>query len=261
MKADVKKLNSKAKKAIIIVISTILFVSVILASMAFIYPANSQKNICLPDTNAYPQASSNNLSKDIKHSILSYRSASMESKEVAAILSDASLKVISYNASILEEAKKASKLKSQAATIATAASQTSVASNANLNGYESQVLALINSVRASNGLGPLAAVQSLTDVARSRSLDMLSKNYFSHYSPEGKNVFNFLREAGIGYSYGGENLAHSYPASAGSADAFMNAWLNSPTHRANLLRGEYTKVGIGFAENGDRRVVTTVFTN
>jgi len=132
---------------------------------------------------------------------------------------------------------------------------------ANLNSYEQQVLDSINNIRAANGLGPLAASQTLTNIARSRSADMLSRGYFSHYTPEGLNIFNILKSNGISYRNAGENLAHSQPASAGTPQAFADAWMNSSTHRANILRGEYGQIGIGLAENGGRRVVTTVFMN
>ncbi|MGM0368398.1 MAG: DUF4214 domain-containing protein [Actinomycetota bacterium] len=132
---------------------------------------------------------------------------------------------------------------------------------ANLNGYEQQTLAQINNIRVANGLNALAPNQALTNVARQRSADMLNRGYFSHYTPEGTSVFNLLKGNGISYRNAGENLAHSKPASAGSVGAFMNAWMNSPTHAANILRGVYGQIGIGIAENNGRRVVTTVFMN
>ncbi|MCG9478596.1 MAG: CAP domain-containing protein [Actinomycetia bacterium] len=131
----------------------------------------------------------------------------------------------------------------------------------NLNGYEQQILAEINNIRVANGLSPLVASQALTDIARSRSADMLSRGYFSHYTPEGTNIFNILQGYGITYRNAGENLAHAQPASAGSPGVFANAWMNSSTHRANILRDAYGQIGIGLAENGNRRVVTTVFMN
>ncbi|MGM0366915.1 MAG: DUF4214 domain-containing protein [Actinomycetota bacterium] len=133
--------------------------------------------------------------------------------------------------------------------------------SANLNGYEQQILNQLNAIRAANGLGALASSQALTNVARSRSADMLSRGYFSHYTPEGTNIFNLLKANGIGYQNAGENLAHSKPASAGSPQVFANAWMNSSSHAANILRPQYRSVGIGVAENNGRRVVTTVFTN
>jgi uncharacterized protein YkwD len=130
-----------------------------------------------------------------------------------------------------------------------------------LTGYEIEVLNQINNIRVSNGLGPLSANAHLSAIADSRSQDMLSRDYFSHYTPEGTNIFNILQANGVTYRNAGENLAHSRPADIGSVSAFMNAWMNSPGHRANILRGAYGQIGIGEVSNGSRRVVTTVFMN
>jgi uncharacterized protein YkwD len=138
---------------------------------------------------------------------------------------------------------------------------TVIAKEAVLSDYENQVAALINNVREENGLNPLAADNALTDVAMTRSRDLLDRNYFSHYTPEGANVFNIMRDMGIKFRYAGENLAQSAPASVGTPEGFLNAWLNSPTHRDNMLRSQYTKIGVAMVEINSRRVVTTVFTN
>ncbi|HHT78248.1 MAG TPA: hypothetical protein GXZ93_00365 [Actinobacteria bacterium] len=136
-----------------------------------------------------------------------------------------------------------------------------IAKEAALTEYENHVAALINNIRVENGLAPVAADGALTDVAIARSQDMINRNYFSHYTPEGTNVFNFLRGAGIRYRYAGENLAQCQPASIGSPEAFVDAWMNSPSHRANILRAQYGKIGVSMVETEGRRVVTTVFTN
>jgi len=131
----------------------------------------------------------------------------------------------------------------------------------NLTDYEAAILYLINTIRAERGLGSLQPNQSLTDISRTRSNDMLVRNYFSHYTPEGTTVFNIFRDCGITFYAAGENLAHSKPASIGTPEAFMNAWMNSPTHAANILRSKYGIIGVGMVENSGRRIVTTVFRN
>ncbi|MBC7334079.1 MAG: hypothetical protein H5T85_06465 [Actinobacteria bacterium] len=136
-----------------------------------------------------------------------------------------------------------------------------VVETANLNGVESQILALINNIRVENGLAPLVPNQMLTDIARTRSQDMQQRNYFSHTTPDGKNIFSILKENGVIYKHAGENLGHASPVSYGSPEAFVNAWMNSPSHRANILRAEYGKIGIGVVDAGNRRVVTTIFMN
>jgi uncharacterized protein YkwD len=132
---------------------------------------------------------------------------------------------------------------------------------ANMSDYENAIAAMINNVRVDNGLNAIAADGLLNTVATIRSTDLMNRNYFSHYTPEGTNVFDTMRANGVSYSYAGENLAQSAPASAGTPDGFLNAWLNSPTHKANILRAQYTKIGVSMVEIDSRRVVTTVFTN
>ena len=130
-----------------------------------------------------------------------------------------------------------------------------------LTEYEAAILHMINTIRAERGLAALTPHQSLVDISRTRSNDMISRNYFSHYTPEGKTVFNIFRECGITYRSAGENLAQSRPANIGTPDAFMHAWMNSPTHAANILRARYGIIGVGMIETSGRRVVTTVFRN
>jgi len=130
-----------------------------------------------------------------------------------------------------------------------------------LTSLETQILNLINNIRVSNGLGVLQPNQILTDIARSRCSDMINRSYFSHYTPDGKNIFNILKENGVSYVNAGENLGKSTPASSGTPEAFANAWMASPTHKANIVRSVYSKIGIGVVDGGGRRVVATVFTN
>lgn len=132
---------------------------------------------------------------------------------------------------------------------------------ANLSSMEAEIVRLINKVRADHGLVQLQVSQSLTDIARTRTNDMLAKNYFSHHAPDGSTFFNILRNCNISYMNGGENLGNATPANCGSPGAFLNAWLNSPSHRDNMLRSHYRMVGIGISDSGGRRVVTTIFLN
>ncbi|MBM3707067.1 MAG: hypothetical protein FJW69_01800 [Actinobacteria bacterium] len=138
---------------------------------------------------------------------------------------------------------------------------TDQSSESYLTEYEAAVWYLINTLRVSNGLAALQANISLTDISRTRSSDMMSRNYFSHYTPDGKNVFNIMREFGVQFSAAGENLAQAIPADIGTPEAFLDAWMNSPTHAANILQAKFGTIGIGMIENGDKRVVTTVFKN
>ena len=121
-------------------------------------------------------------------------------------------------------------------------------------------LSLVNQDRAANGVASLAYSASLARVAQYRAQDMLNRNYFSHYDPAtGQLAFaQLLRAWGIPYSTAGENIAWSTnPSMAGINTMFMN----SPEHRANILKAAYHRVGIGVASNGAKTMVVEVFSN
>ena len=130
-----------------------------------------------------------------------------------------------------------------------------------LNDYENAVAALINNYRVASGLNAIAYEPTLTYIAKLRSADLMDRGYFSHYTPEGTTVFDLLKSNGITAKIRGENLGQAMPAGIGSPEAFLGAWQNSPSHNANLLRVGYKYIGVGMVDNGDRIVVTTVFTN
>lgn len=119
---------------------------------------------------------------------------------------------------------------------------------------------LVNQDRAANGVAPLAYSASLARVAQYRAQDMLNRNYFSHYDPStGQLAFvGLLRLWGIPYSTAGENIAWSTnPSMPGINTMFMN----SPEHRANILKAAYHRVGLGVATNGAKTMVVEVFSN
>jgi len=129
-----------------------------------------------------------------------------------------------------------------------------------LSSVENQVLILLNNTRTNHGLNPLSVDGVLTNIARSRSKDMIDRGYFNHYTPDGKNIFNFLKANGISYRAAGENLGRCSPPSRGSAGNFVDAWMKSESHRINMLRGAYNKIGIGVIDQNNKRIVTIVFT-
>lgn len=77
-----------------------------------------------------------------------------------------------------------------------------------------------------------------------KAQDMATKGYFAHTSPEGKKTpWYWLKQVGYQYQYAGENLAINF---TDSKDV-TNAWMNSPTHKANIVKDKYTEVGTGIA--------------
>lgn len=109
----------------------------------------------------------------------------------------------------------------------------------------SNLLSATNSYRAQNGLGPLNLQGQLNSSAQSKAQHMINNNYWSHVAPDGTQPWYFFTQAGYNYSSAGENLAYGFDSSQGVVDA----WMNSPSHRANVL-GSYADVGFGIA-NGE----------
>ena len=108
----------------------------------------------------------------------------------------------------------------------------------------SAVLAnLTNGERQTQNLSTLTISPLLNEVALLKATDMATKGYFAHTSPEGKTTWYWLEQAGYQYQYAGENLAINF---TDSKDV-TNAWMNSPTHKANIVKGNYTELGTGVA--------------
>jgi uncharacterized protein YkwD len=97
----------------------------------------------------------------------------------------------------------------------------------------------LNQVRSKVGETLLALDRRLIEVARAHALDMIARHYFAHETPDGSSPFDRLRQAGVEYSYAGENLAMNV-----GPDAAHLALLESPPHRENMLEPHYRRVGI-----------------
>lgn len=105
------------------------------------------------------------------------------------------------------------------------------------------VSSLTNVARESNGLFPLTIDKMLTRAAQEKANDMSIKGYFSHVSPDGTLPWQWIRSVGYDYQYAGENLAVNFTDS----NDLVNAWMASPEHRNNILKTNYTEIGIGMA--------------
>lgn len=110
---------------------------------------------------------------------------------------------------------------------------------------EKRMLDLVNEERTSRGLKALVMDEKLREVARAHSKDMFENGYFSHTSLDGRSPFDRMHDAGITFFAAGENLAL-----APTVDIAHNGLMNSPGHRANILTGEFGKVGIGVIDGG-----------
>lgn len=117
---------------------------------------------------------------------------------------------------------------------------------------EKQMLDLVNRERIAQGLQPLAPDPELTEVARRHSADMFARGYFAHDTPEGLTPFDRMREADVRFLVAGENLAL-----APTLSIAHTGLMNSPGHRANILRPQFGRVGIGIMDGGMRGLMVS----
>ena len=103
--------------------------------------------------------------------------------------------------------------------------------------------ALTNTDRTAIGVGALTQNTLLAAAAQQKANDMAAKGYFSHVTPDGKTPWYWLDQVGYKYTYAGENLAVNFSDSKDVEDA----WMKSPTHHANLVKPQFTQIGIAVA--------------
>jgi hypothetical protein len=99
---------------------------------------------------------------------------------------------------------------------------------------------LANAERAKQNLPALTQNPTLDQAAYLKAQDMAQKGYFNHISPSGTNPWHWFSQAGYNYKYAGENLAIGFLDSG----EVSNAWMNSPTHKANIVNSKYKEIGI-----------------
>jgi uncharacterized protein YkwD len=125
----------------------------------------------------------------------------------------------------------------------------------------SSLLSHTNQQRSANGAAELTLNSRLNQAAQAKANDMVSHDYWSHNTPDGQEPWIFLTQAGYDYQKAGENLAYGFLTSAQT----VTGWMNSATHRSNMLDASFTEVGFGFmnAENfqssGNQTVVVAMY--
>lgn len=108
-----------------------------------------------------------------------------------------------------------------------------------------QIIVLTNAKRTQNGFSPLSQNSLLTQAATAKANDMFANDYWAHNSPKGKTPWNFISAAGYKYVFAGENLARDF----NDAASVVDAWMDSPSHRSNLLDSNFKEIGVA-VENG-----------
>jgi len=114
-----------------------------------------------------------------------------------------------------------------------------------------ELLTDTNKEREQAGLGDLTINAQLSDAAFLKAQNMFKEQYWAHVSPSGIQPWKWFGDVGYNYSYAGENLAKNYP----TADATVKAWMNSATHRENILKKEYQDIGLAVVDgtlNGEQ---------
>lgn len=99
-----------------------------------------------------------------------------------------------------------------------------------------------NRHRQSNNAQPLELNQQLSAAAQAKAEDMAQRNYWSHETPEGNQPWIFIDEANYSYIKAGENLAYGFLTSSQT----VNGWMNSQSHRENMLDPAFSEVGFGY---------------
>jgi len=117
-----------------------------------------------------------------------------------------------------------------------------------------------NQERTNQGLPPLRYNDKLASAACNKGQDMLTYNYWAHYRPsDGTPPWYFIKKSGYEYEFAGENLAQGFLFS----DAVVDGWMNSETHKANILRPEYDDVGFcvtnGILQSEETTLVVQMF--
>lgn len=103
-----------------------------------------------------------------------------------------------------------------------------------------KVIGLANTARVTQGLPALTPNALLNDAALQKANDMLSNNYFAHYAPDGTTPWDFFHNVDYRYAYAGENLAMNFI----DTERVHDAWMASPTHRANIMNPVYRDIGV-----------------
>lgn len=118
------------------------------------------------------------------------------------------------------------------------------ASSANADAYAEQVVKLVNNERSKRGLQPVKALVSMNKAAATRAREIAGK--FDHTRPDGRRGYTAVDDAGLNWSWVGENIAAGYS----TPEDVMNGWMNSDGHRNNILNSRCKYIGVGYYNDG-----------
>ncbi|WP_240449914.1 CAP domain-containing protein [Streptomyces sp. S1] len=117
------------------------------------------------------------------------------------------------------------------------------------------MIALVNAERAKEGCGAVTGNSLLARAAQGHSDDMAARDFFDHTNPDGAGPGERVTATGYGWSTYGENIAMGQQ----TAEQVMEAWMNSPGHRANILNCSFKELGVGLHTGDGGPYWTQVF--
>ena len=120
---------------------------------------------------------------------------------------------------------------------------TVTASSVDPDAYAEQVVKLVNEQRTKNGLQPVKALISMNKAAGIRAKEIVNK--FDHVRPDGRRGYTAVEDAGLNWSWVGENIAAGYP----DPEDVMKGWMESEGHRNNILNPNYKYIGVGYCND------------
>jgi len=125
-------------------------------------------------------------------------------------------------------------------------------SDSNIN--ISSLLDKTNQERQKMGLPDLVLNEELNQAALAKAQDMFTDQYWAHVAPDGKQAWDFIKEAKYAYKYAGENLARDF----NNSDEVVKAWMNSPSHYENIANKDFTQMGLAVVTDNLKGFETTV---
>ncbi len=111
-----------------------------------------------------------------------------------------------------------------------------------------------NQEREKVGMKPLVLNEALNQAALAKAQDMFNDQYWAHTAPDGKQAWDFIKEAGYVYKYAGENLARDFK----NDEEVVAAWMDSVSHRENILNAEFTQMGLAVVTENLKGFETTL---
>lgn len=119
---------------------------------------------------------------------------------------------------------------------------------------KNNIIALTNQERLNLNTDLLYENQTLNLAAQKKLNDMFEKNYWDHTGPNGETAWDFITESGYRYEVAGENLARGFS----DAEEVVKAWMNSPTHKSNILNPRFQEIGVAVGTGKIKGAMTTV---